>query len=384
MILDISVYLAVFAATVCLVSLFQKTYNHIKIRYASADGKNFDVVTYCIVGCLFIFPIIAMFGLRYGIGTDYFNYEQIYNAVHKASIGEYWNLHNRDVRYFYIEPGYYALNKIFPSYRLLLWGIGTFLFTLFLIAIKGYSRQINFAFSMFVYLSTQYIYSLNSMRFAIAIVLILIGYTYLIQNKTTPFVVIVFFASLFHLSSLFCLAMVFLKRYKYKGINEIRNLIFFIMILLFPVLSKFLLSIMKHVSLFERYFATLQYSASETMSISWMWVFHVIPVIFPLIIFCRKETFDSEDTNTLFRIVITEVPFRMLGLYNTWYTRFARCSQIALVIFVPLVLSKIQNKQKKTILYLYYIAWFLFYFAYYAIVNDQGDSLPYIWIFSYH
>lgn len=121
MILDISVYLAVFAATVCLVSLFQKTYNHIKIRYASSDGKNFDVVTYCIVGCLFIFPIIAMFGLRYGIGTDYFNYEQIYNAVHKASIGEYWNLHNRDVRYFYIEPGYYALNKIFPSYRLLLW-----------------------------------------------------------------------------------------------------------------------------------------------------------------------------------------------------------------------------------------------------------------------
>ena len=119
-----------------------------------------------------------------------------------------------------------------------------------------------------------------------------------------------------------------------------------------------------------------------TMTISWTWVLHVIPVLLPLIILCGKEIFDAENTDILFRICVMEVPLRMLGLFNTWYTRFARYSQIALIIFVPLVLSKIQNKQKKAMLYLYYIAWFVFYFAYYAIVNDQGDSLPYVWIFS--
>ena len=49
MILDVSVYLVVFTVTVYLASLFQKTYNRTKIRYSSADGKNFNTVMYCVV-----------------------------------------------------------------------------------------------------------------------------------------------------------------------------------------------------------------------------------------------------------------------------------------------------------------------------------------------
>ncbi len=102
----------------------------------------------------------------------------------------------------------------------------------------------------------------------------------------------------------------------------------------------------------------------------------------PLIIFCRKEIFCSADTCTYFRICLMEIPFRLLGQYNTWFTRYTRCSQIVLVIFIPLILSRIENRQKRLMLGAYYILWYIFYFAYYAIVNDQGDSLPYVWIFS--
>ena len=382
MILDVLVYLAVFIVSLIMAAIFQKIYTTAKTGYLSAGAVKLNTFIYCVNGCLTVFPVIAMFGLRFGIGTDYFNYEQIYNEVHGASICDYWRLHNQNFSNFYIEPGYYALNKIFPSYRSLLWGIGILLFTLLLIAIKDYSKQINLAFALFIYLSTQYIYALNGMRFAIAVVLILIGYKFLIQNKTKQFVLMVLLASLFHKTALFCLAMVFLKRYRYKRVDGIRNIVLMAMILSFPFLSKFLLEIFSHIPLFERYFATLQYSASTTMGISWMWALHVIPVLLPLIILCGKEIFDAENTDILFRICVMEVPLRMLGLFNTWYTRFSRYSQIALVIFIPLVLSKIQNKQKKAMLYLYYIAWFVFYFAYYAIVNDQGDSLPYVWIFS--
>lgn len=382
MILDVSVYLVVFTVTVYLASLFQKTYNSTRIRYSSENGKNFNTVTYCMIGCLFIFPVISMYGLRYGIGTDYFGYRQIYNTVHGVSASNYWSLHNRGADYFYIEPGYFILNKVFPSYRSLLWGIGLLLFSLFLIAVKDYSKRINFAFALFIYLSTQYIYSMNGMRFAIAIVLLLIGYTFLIRNKTKQFAAMVLLAALFHKTALCCLAMMFLKRYRYKGVDRIRNIILFAIIGSFPVLSKFLLEMLGNISLFDRYFATLLYSASETMGIGWMWLLHIIPVLLPLMILCGKEIFYDEDTDILFRICIMEVPLRMLGLFNTLYTRLSRYSQIALVIFIPLVLSKVQNKQKKAILYLYYIIWFIFYFAYYAIVNDQGDSLPYTWIFS--
>ena len=382
MLFDLIPYLAIFALSSLMIAVFQKECTRVRIRGISENNKIVRCTLYCIVGLIFALPIIAMYSLRYGIGTDYFNYERIYNNIHNASFHEYWLFHNSGVSSFYVEPGYYLLNKVFPDFRLLLWGIGILIFTLLLIAIKDYVNKISFSLAFFVYLSTQFIYSLNGIRFAIAVCFILLSYVLLIHDSTKSFIVMVLLATLFHQTALFCLAMLFLKQYKYKEANSVRNFSLFLLIALFPILADYLLGIASNISVFERYFTTLQYEASSEMSGSWMWVLHVIPVVFPLLIFCRKEIFRSEDTSSLFRICITEIPLRMLGLYNTWYTRLVRYAQIAQVIFIPLVLANINSKKKKVLLYIYYIAWYIFYFGYYAIVNDQGDSLPYVWIFS--
>ncbi len=383
MIIDACVYLLVFGITVALTALFQKSYNAINFNLSDYRSIILKPVFYCFVGCLFMFPIIAMFALRYGIGADYFNYELIFRTIHATPFNYYLSWHINDVSDYYAEPGYALLNMVFSTYRALLWGIGILLSVLFLVAVKDYSKKISFAFALFIYLSTQFIYSLNGVRFAIAVLLILIGYNYLSKNRIIPFVIMVGIAALFHKTSLFCLAMIFLKRFKSKKINTIRNYALFIMIMSFPLLSKYLFTLLGSISIFQRYFTADVYSASESMSSGWMWVLHILPVMLPLLILCRKEIFSNEDTDTLFRICIVEIPFRMLGLYNTWYTRYTRCSQIAQVIFIPLVLSRIENRQKRNLMYVYYVVWYIFYFFYYAIINDRGDSLPYVWIFSH-
>lgn len=382
MILDVSVYLAVFAVSAITASLYQKTYNNTQIKRTSNEIKAAGSVSYCIIGCLFLFPIIAMYGLRLGIGTDYYSYEMIYNTFHITKFNDYWVRYTHNDGIFYIEPAYYLLNRFFSSYRLLLWGIGILIFVLFSLAVKDYSKRLSYAFALFVFLSTQFVYSMNGTRFSVALGFILLAYNALAQDKIIKFIVLVLVASLFHQSALFCLAMLFLKLYKHKMVNSIRNSALFVLILLFPIISPYLFEIGGRLSFFARYFTTARYFASETMSGGWMWLLHILPVFLPLIIFCKEEVFGEAVTNTFFRICIMEIPFRMLGLYNTWYTRFARYAEIAQVILIPLVLFKIQNKSKKIALYIYYIAWFIFYFAYYAIVNDAGDSLPYTWIFS--
>ena len=382
MIFDLVPYFAIFALSMFMIEVFQRACSRIHVRGISDSNNVLGSVMYCIVGLLFLLPILAMYGLRYGIGTDYFSYERIYNAIHDTSFMEYWSLHSRNVSLFYVEPGYYVLNKIFPSFRLLLWGIGFLLFALFLFAVKDYFTQISLSFTLFIFLSTQFIYSLNGMRFSVAFCCILIGYVELSKNNTKAFAVLVLLATLFHQTALVCIAMLFLKKYKYKGVNSVRNFALFVVIMLFPIVSDYLLDVMSNISIFRRYFTTLQYEASGAMTSSWTWALHVVPVILPILLFCRKEIFDAEATTTFFRFCITEIPLRMLGLYNTVYTRIARYAQIGQVVFIPLVLSKVSSKKKQTLLYLYYIAWYIFYFAYYAIVNDQGDSLPYVWIFS--
>ena len=382
MVLDVSVYLAVFAVCIVTASLYQKVIIGTRIRGVSIENRFAGAVMYCMVGCFFLFPIIAMYGLRYGIGTDYFSYEDIFNTFHTASLREYWGRHNEDVGFFYVEPAYYVLNRIFPSYRALLWGMGMLYFSLLLLAVRNYFRKIEIPFALFVFLSTQFIYSLNATRFAIALCFLLLGYSALAQDKTWKFVIYVLAGALFHKSVLFCLALIFLKKYKYRQANNARNVALFCLIIFFPLVSKYLLLIAEKLPVFERYFSTIRYSASGTMAGEWKWLLHVVPVFLPLLVLCRKEIFGQEETRTYFRICIMEVPFRMLGLLNTWYTRTARWAQIAQVIFIPLVLSKVTDKRKKGLLYLYYIIWYIFYFAYYAIANDQGDSLPYVWILS--
>ena len=153
-----------------------------------------------------------------------------------------------------------------------------------------------------------------------------------------------------------------------------------IFILLFPVLAQYLFEFAANISVFARYF--ISYSISSGGEGGLKWLIHIIPVILPLILFCRKEIFSSVDVSVYFRICLMEIPFRMLGQFNTYFTRYTRCSQIVLVLLIPLILSRIANRQKRLLLEIYYILWYIFYFAYYAIVNDQGASLPYVWIFS--
>ena len=96
-------------------------------------------------------------------------------------------------------------------------------------------------------------------------------------------------------------------------------------------------------------------------------------MLLPLIILCGKNIFDAENTDILFRSALWKCLFECWDSLILGILGFARYSQIALVIFVPLVLSKIQNKQKKAI-YIYIISLGLYFIlVIMRLSNDQGD-----------
>lgn len=382
MVLELLEYLLVFAVSALFIGIYQRIYNNTRFVLHYSKGKKvLNSSVWFFWGGLSMLPLVAMFGLRYGIGTDYFSYEYIYEFIHAVSISDYIVKHFANIGEYRIELGYYILNYLSPSYRLLLWSIGILIFGLLLLAINDYPKEISFAFALFIYLSTQYIYSMNGMRFAVAVCFVLAAYNALICEKNRQFVLLILFAALFHKTAICCLMMLFLKQYKDKRINRARNWFLCIAIFFFPIISKISLDILRIIPIFERYFSAPMYVASETMDLRWTWILHVFFVIVPLLIVARKEIFVAENTSILFRIYMMEIPFRMLGLYNIWYIRLARYAQIALVLLLPLVIARVNNRHNKIILYVYYIVWFVFDFSYYAIVNDEGDSLPYVSIF---
>lgn len=109
---------------------------------------------------------------------------------------------------------------------------------------------------------------------------------------------------------------------------------------------------------------------------------HIVPVIMPVLIIFRNKIFRDSKSGLMFKICMMQIPFRMMGLYNTWFTRLARISQVIEVLFIPYMLHAAENKNTRRILIFYYVIWYTFYFCYYILVNDQGGSIPYQWILS--
>ena len=385
MIIDVCVYLVVFTFSAILIAFYQRIYTIVRIKRRKNNcynSKKISTVPYVILGCVFLFPLIAMYGLRYGIGKDYYSYETIYYLFHNASLGEYWIMHKNNIGWYYVEPLYYVLNRIAPSYRILLWIIGILIFALICLALKEYANEISFPLALMVFWSTQFIYSLNGVRFVVALCFVFNAYIALSNDNIARFLVLIVIATFFHKSVILCAAMFFLKEFRNKRVNTIRNCMLIVLVFVFPIIANYLLDIISLIPIFSRYFSSETYAiASETKS-GVMWLFHFLPVILPLVLFCRKEIMCSDNTKLFLRIAVLEIPFRSLGLFNRWFARYSRCAQIIQVILVPMVLARIEDKRKKMLLTIYYIAWYIFYFAYYAIAGDQGESLPYVWVFS--
>ncbi len=382
MIWDLLPYYSCFMISVVLIAFVQRIYNGIKHTYP-IKYKVINSICYCLLVFLGLIPVISMFGLRYGIGVDYYNYELIYKTLHGVSFSEYWTNFLKNEGVYYVEPGYYLLNQFFTSYRFLLWGIGIIVFELVCWAIKDYSKEMSFALAMIAFLSIQYSHFLTAMRFTIAMSFALVAFKYLAENKIKEYFIFMIFAFLFHKTALVCFLFYFLKEFRSYKLNKIRNWLMFFFLVVFPIISGVLFSVVSRLAIFERYFTTARYSISSTMNVSYSIVFHTLFAIGPLFIFARKEILNSCNTTVLFRLCLMELPFRVLGFYNSWITRISRYPQVVQVLFVPLVLAKINGTQKRVLLYFYYVLWFTFNFAYYELINNLGTSLPYTSVLSH-
>ena len=157
---------------------------------------------------LFLFlvsPIILCYTFRYSIGTDYFAYKDIFEKLQDSTLNEYLILHNKNVGSFYVEPAYFILNRYLSfSYGSLLCLISIIIFTnIYYGAISVYSK-IDLGFVVFIYFCTQFIYSMNGVRFALSITFIFLGLQYIINKQIVGWIICVLFATGFHKTSIIC------------------------------------------------------------------------------------------------------------------------------------------------------------------------------------
>lgn len=333
---------------------------------------------YLMVGMFCLSPLIFLYGFRYGIGTDYYAYEDIYYQLHNLHFFEYIKKHLSGE--IYLEIGYYFLNKIAYNYTALQIIIAILIYCVIVISIIR--SQVHWGMAILIYLCEHFAYSMNGIRFVIALSFILLGYTYLIDNKTLRYLIFILIAMCFHKSALISIIFVGLREFNSKLLNKIRDWMLVLSIICFPLIVPVLYNLAKKVLIFERYCSIDMYAFHIPSLISFKWLLHILPVILPLVIVCNRNLINNVKSVIIMRIFLLEIPFRMFGFYNIWYGRLARIPQLIEIIMIPMILSNIKEHQVRYILTIYYFCWYIFYFIYQTYFIGNSEVIPYQSIFT--
>ena len=141
------------------------------------------------------FVLSLIMGLRYGIGTDYFQYKSAFTW----GGGEFRGLLLNVVRDFFVHNGIsFELFILISS----LFIVGCFAFSI-------WRRSVNRVQSIAIYLlSGFYFTAFNGIRQAIAISIVFFGLTFLDERKIGRYLISVCVAALFHSSALAAIALV--------------------------------------------------------------------------------------------------------------------------------------------------------------------------------
>lgn len=149
--------------------------------------------------------LILFMGLRYGVGVDYFSYNEMYLEGDLSS---------------WVEPGYFYLMKFVHFLN------GEFYWVTIIVALitisflyKGITNLTQYyAFSMFFFLVSPngYGFCVNGMRQGITAAIFLYSIKYIVEGQFFRYCIILLVGSLFHVSLLILIPFYFIRNIKFR------------------------------------------------------------------------------------------------------------------------------------------------------------------------
>lgn len=298
--------------------------------------------------------LIIFAGCRYYTGHDYYSYVEVFNRI---SLG---------IKVTNMEWGYQQLNYILGFISDNSW-IVFFVVSLLTLVIKGVAIQKEskyIFFSLFICFCLYYLIGdMGQIRSTLAQSLDLAAIVLFIKGRkefNVASLILILLGSLFHISSLCVLVIFIVGARKYK----VRT--FVITYIVLTILGQFLnMAILgeigKHVGGFigdKLYEYTLGKTFAQKVGLSFNVIFDFFMLIF---ILYMREKYDlaSRKFNILFNTYFISIcSYVLLNNYFVFAVRFANYFRLSLILLVPMLVSKINNKKIRMFVLMIFIGIF--------------------------
>jgi len=324
-------------------------------------------ISSALIGLALLFAS-SVAGLRYGVGTDFFAYEQWFRhyLAYPIRFDNY-----QDLGFSVMIKG---LQLFTDSPQILFFVSALITNILVMMFIKKNTDLYDLGFFLFI---TLYFYysSLNIMRQWIAISIFLFSLKYAFDKKFIKYILLVLIASTFHASALLMLPIYFTFRFKAKFTN-----IFVLFIISFLIAFNFNTIVIKLANFFpflnaERYLS--YFDSSFATSGGGGWAYSIILIAtFILMLFCKnKYELNIKYGDKHFILLIFATVFSFFAPSSMIFSRLQLFLMPIAIICIP-NLVKIQKPKERVLITVIIILLGVLY-MYRTLLINGGEPLPY-------
>ena len=322
--------------------------------YVANNSRNFKGLLSLIGVCI---PAITATFRESGI--DYKAYESIYINI------------QRGTGYEDIEAFWYYLNKIMPSFKMLLFVSALIFVAMAYFAICQFMKT-NRTFAWFIFLTVCYSTFYNGMRQMIAVSIFFAAAALLYKKKYFMSLLFVVGAFFFHETIAFMIIVplyMFLCK-KVKHSELVAGGLTAIFVLGIPVITK----IIEMVGLYSSYVE----DTSWNLSVGFL--LYAIPPLIPFWYFKRRVN-GNRLVALCYDLYLLVIPFQFLGMSIHYADRMMLYVQIFVAVLIPSFVQELRRHIGRNDWKLIYVLWFIFHYLILNAVMNGNETFPYM-IFS--
>lgn len=328
---------------------------------------------FCMFGLLI--PIIIG-GFRYGVGTDYFNYINIFSEHVKKG---FVDIDGIEVGYTILEQ----FSSLFAPYDTrMLFAITTALTIIFFYAGLVRFKPQYPGLITFLYLMTLLPMSFNTVRQGIAVSIVFLALSYAKDKRTIPFIIWCIIASLFHISALLVIPFYFTIRISMLKNNQsprslgsryIIRLIVMISIVIAVTINA--LNLALSIPGFDKY-ELYTYMNEDGANLMFYCKLALLVIIFILSKYIILR--DNILYNTFIMSgAIMEIILLSLGFVSPFIKRQALYFSLLYIILLTLTVRLGSKKSRQVMIYSVIVCYALGFFVVSYFILGQADIIPY-------
>lgn len=328
------------------------------------------------ISFILFFFISLLFGFRYGVGIDYFQYEFNFNTQTSSEIRSEFLYSYLNILFKYFFNDFYYLTLFYCFF---------INFTVYFFIRKIFNNSYFLIISSGLFFTNFMLFSLNGMRQALAISFILISF-YIVKNFFSK-VIFFFLGVFFHFSLLLFPIFYYLNSYFCKSKNIVLIYLLFLNISIYITFSsssrflEYVRYIINYIPYYDKYNDSSILDVMDRSGGYGVYLKFLISLFVSIINYFKWYSIPY-NIRVIYCLYMIGVIFNILSISNFMLSRVGVIFYIFEVIAIPYSLLLITNKSFRSLMYVLILIYIfsLLYVQFYQV--DLSSPLYYRSIFS--